>query len=178
MTDVISDVFRDSLQAIGRWIVGSNKEILTVMRQPTPIKISSTQQAVGGVIGGGLANPQPVTVWSSPLSHEAWINRITITVPGYTPASPLTTGQIMLTGSTSNEILAFAPVVGMVAPLLITEGRLSAAHLNTGEQILMYADGLPANALVRLDFQIVLVTGVSSDVPKNDFQRHMVDITP
>lgn len=177
MTDVLSDVFKDAINGIGNFIHRSNRELLTVLRQPTPITISAFFTAdATGTIGGGLTNPNPVTIWTCPLSHEAWLNRIAITSPTGQPKTPITTGQALCTGSTANELIFFLPVGGVVAPTLITEGRLSAAQLNNGEKILFSADSLPANTQIRIDLQIVLTTGVSPDTPLPARQQPITNI--
>jgi len=165
--NIFQQVLQDFIGLLGRFIKQSNRDLITVLRQPTPIKIVRSLQAdASGTIGGGLANPTPVDVWMCPVSHEAWINRITITSPSGQPKTPLTTGQVMCTAG-SGEPIFFLPIAGNVAPLQITEGRLSAPHLNPGSRLVLSADSLPANCNLRIDLQIVLVTGISPDAPTN-----------
>jgi hypothetical protein len=165
-TDSLTDIFKDIIGGIGDLFVRGQRELLTVLRQPSPLNITAVYQAnAAGVIGGGLTTPDPITLFQCPSSHEAWINRIGITSPGHPPGAPLTTGQAICSGSTAAELIFFLPLGGVVAPILITEGRLSAMQLNPSERILFSADGLPANTQLKIDLQIVLVTGVSVDTP-------------
>jgi hypothetical protein len=74
-------------------------------------------------------------------------------------------------------LIFFLPVAGNVAPVLITEGRLSAAQLNEGERMLFAADTLPANTTLKFDLQIVLVSGISVDTPyKRDGKIENVNV--
>lgn len=166
MSDPISDALTSLGNFIGNIFVRNTRELITVLRQPTPLNITTAVTAnAAGVIGGGLTTPDPVTLFQCPMSHEAWINRIAISSPSAKPNAPLVTGQAMCIGSTAGEMIFFLPIAGTVAPILITEGRLSAAQLNEGERMLFSADTLPANTTLKIDLQIVLVTGVSVDTP-------------
>lgn len=169
MSDSVFDFVRDAINALGGLFAGQHRELVTVMRQPTPVKITISLQAnASGVIA-------PVLLYQCPMSQEAWINRISIQSSAGTPASPLSTGEL-LCFSGSGELVFFAPIAGVVAPMLITEGRLSAPHLTHGAPLNIQGDGLPANATFRIDLQIVLVTGVSEYTPRD--QTHLVDIMP
>lgn len=173
-------IWAQAVNALGALFQRQHGELVTIMRQPTPVKITSFQQAsASGVIGGGLALPQPVALYQCPMSQEGWINRISVTAAGWTPGNPLLSGQgqVWITGSTAGEPLFWLPLGGVVAPVQITEGRLSAIHLNPGETVNMVADSLPANQQLRFDFQIVLVQGVSEYTPKSYHQK-LLDITP
>lgn len=170
MTDVISNVVADAISGLKSLFNRQYSDLVTIMRQPTPVKISKVVQAdASGSIGGGLTIPNavPVELWMCPISFEAWVNRITVTSPGHPPNAPLTTGQVWCAGS-NGEPIFFLPLGGNVAPVQITEGRISAPHLNSGEFLTIAADTLPANTSLRLDLQIVLVTG-SSNLAPNTF---------
>lgn len=146
--------------------VHQNKQLLTVLRTPTPVKISQVfTVSASGCIGGGLDTPDPEIIYRCPISHEGWINRITITSPEHHPASPLTQGEALITGSTAGEVILFLPISGAVAPIQAPEGRLSAPHLNPGEEVRIVADMLPVGHHLRFDLQIMLVTGVSEYTP-------------
>ena len=136
------------------------------MRQPTPIKITKTVTADStGSIGGGYNGQYPVVLYSISEAHEAWINRIAVSSPTGTPKTPITTGQCLLAGS-MGEPIVWAPFTGTItAPIMFTEGRISAAHLMPCSSLQVTGDTLPANTVLRFDFQIVLVTGVSGDTP-------------
>jgi len=164
----VFSIVRDAVNGLGQLFRKQHKEVLTFMRQPTPVKITATVQSnATGVIGGGLTNPSPVVLYQCPISTEAWVNRIAVTAQGYTPANPLSGGQaqIWVSGSTAGEPLFWLPLGGIVAPVQITEGRLSAIHLNPGEQMFISGDGLPVSTNFRFDFQIVYVQGVSDYTP-------------
>jgi len=173
MTDTsnpVGDFIQDAAQGIFNGLKGiftGQQSLISILRQPTPIKVTYSVTADGsGTIGGGLLTPNPVVLWQCPESHEAWINRVAVRSPGHGPSAPLQTGQVYVTGSTSGELLFFLPIGGSIAPIQVTEGRLSAAHLNPGERIEIAADGLGATTSLRFDFQIILVTGISSDTPR------------
>jgi hypothetical protein len=155
------------IRAITNLIVPVNKELITVMRTPTPIKTTQVFQAdLNGCIGGGLDTPNAVPLYQCPMSAEAWLHRITITCPDHGPAQPLTSGEAYCVGSTSGEILFFLPYHGDVAPIQIIEGRLSAPHLNGGEIAGFVADQLPPGTHLRIDLQLVLATGISDFTPR------------
>lgn len=146
----------------------NQEELVTLLRTPTPVKHTKIVAIdPSGCIGGGLDSPDPVELYRCPMSAEAWINRITVTSPEHHPATPLTTGEALLTGSTAGEIILFLPISGAVAPVQAPEGRLSAPHLNRGEVVTIVGDQLPAGHHLRFDFQILLVTGISEFTPKN-----------
>lgn len=175
----MSDIIKEAVNAIGSLLTRHNKELITVMRQPTPIKVTFNVTAdANGIIGGGLSQPQPVTMYQCPMSQEAWINRFAVTAAGHTPGNPLNTGQgqIWISGSTMGEPMFWLPVAGTVAPIMITEGRLSAPHLNPGEQMFIVGDTFPPNQPLRFDMQIVLVQGVSGYTPKHD--NKLMDVMP
>ena len=169
MSDSVGDLIKDAVNALGSIFTKSNKDVLTTLRQPTPIKITRVVTSdAGGFIGDGfstLRNPRPVPLWECPMAHEAWINRIVIEALTYMPANPLTTGNLKLLSSTGNTI-QFLPVGGVIAPIVITEGRLSAPHLNNGEWLTVLGEGIPVSVSLKFDMQIVLVSGVSSDTPR------------
>jgi len=169
MTDTLGSMVHDLFSGIARIIKQSNQDLVTILRQPTPIKITSFLQADGsGVIGGGFTNPQnAVTLWQCPMSMEGWVNRISVTIPGRGPGNPLAQGQgqAFATGS-MGELIFMLPIAGTIAPIQITEGRISAAHVNSGERIIFFGDSFPANTIFRIDLQIVQVSGVSTNTPQ------------
>jgi len=166
-SNIVLDVIRDVIAGIGDLFTKGQHDLITILRQPTPIKYTRVITAdAAGNIGGGLNAGNIVDVYRCPVSAEGWINRIAITAAGYGPKTPLTQGQAYLTGSTFNELIMMLPVAGQIAPLISTEGRLSAPHLNPGEQLLITGDGFPANVSLKIDLQIVLVQGVSEYTPK------------
>jgi hypothetical protein len=165
----MSTVFSQVMTAITNLILPVQKELITVLRTPTPIKVAQVFTAdLNGCIGGGLDTPNPVAIYTAPLSTEAWIHRIAITCPDHGPASPLTTGQALCMGSTAGEIIFFLPNHGDIAPLQIVEGHMSAPHLNPGETAGLVADQLPAGTHLRIDMQIVLTAGMSDFTPRTN----------
>jgi hypothetical protein len=151
--------------SLKRLFTGHQRSLITILRQPSPIKITEFVTAnSSGTIGGGFTTPNPVLLWQCPMSHEAWINRFTITSPQYSPANALTTGEAMFMTNLSTPVY-FLPIGGDVAPVQINEGRLSAPHFSAGEQLVVVGDALPANVSLRVDLQITLVSGLSADTP-------------
>lgn len=162
---------QEAIQAIRNLILPAQHELITYLRVPTPQKVSKSFIVDGnGNIGRGLTTPDPVPLYTCPLSSEAWLHRISISATGYGPASPLKTGEIVCLGSTSGETLFFLPLVGVVAPIQIVEGRLSAPHLNSGETAGLVGDQLPPNISLKVDLQIILVTGLSEFTPRHRTQ--------
>lgn len=171
MPDSLADVMSDSLESIKQLLHLQRRDIVTVLRQPTPIKITRTATAdASGNIGGGIAAGTPVMLYQISEAHEAWINRVTVSSPGHGPSSPLTAGEAWVQTNTGFPIF-FLPIGGSVAPVIISEGRLSAPHMSPGEQIMISGDGLGAGTVLKFDFQIVLVTGVSADTPLRNGQH-------
>jgi hypothetical protein len=162
----LTDHLMDMLQVFNIW----RRELITTLKVPTPIKITTVVTTLDdGCIGSGVDDPSdPETLWECSMAHEGWIHRIVITSPAHTPASPLTTGQIMLLSS-SGHVLTWAPQPGLennVIPIILEqEGRFSAIHLSPGEKLYAVGDQLPAGIQVRFDLQINLVSGVSADTP-------------
>lgn len=161
----ISDFIRGVANNITGFLAGQQRELIRYLRVPTPQKVTFVVQADGtGTIGGGFANPTPIFIYQCPVSQEAWIHRISVTSPSGTPKAPLTTGQLMAI-SGAGEPLFFLPTGGVVAPVTITEGRGSAAHLNPGSRMSIYGDSFPPNTALRFDLQILLDIGVSNYAP-------------
>lgn len=158
---------QEAIQAIKNFILPTHRELIEQLRIPTPQKVSNTfTVTAAGTIGGGLTAPAPLTVYTCPVSVEAWLHRVTFSSPGNGPANPLKTGQIVLYGTQSGELLYFLPQNGIVAPVQFTEGRASAAHLNSGETIGIVGDTLPAGTNIRIDLQFQLISiGVSPFTP-------------
>jgi hypothetical protein len=167
MNDNGNSIWQQAWNALAGLLNNNQKDLLTILRTPTPVKISKVLTVdSSGCIGGGLDTPDPVELYRCPMSHEAWLNRITITSPEHHPTTPLTTGEAYIIGSTSGEIILFLPINGNVAPVQAPEGRLSAPHLNPGEVVAVVGDQLPVGNHLRFDFQIMLVTGISEYTPK------------
>lgn len=147
-----------------------HRDVLLKVKVPTPIKVIHTVTSdASGCLSGGLDVPvDPEILYMCPSSHEAWLHRILVTSPNYPPAVPLTTGEIMLIGSTG-QIITWTPQPGeennVVPSLLEVEGGLSAAHLTPGERLYVLGDQLPPNIQFRFDLQINLVAGISSATP-------------
>lgn len=158
-----------AVQAVKNLILPTHHELIRQLRIPTPQKVTKSFTAdASGNIGGGLANPSPLTLFFCPESVEAWVHRMAFTSAGHGPSSPLTTGEIELIGSQSGEIVFFLPVSGVIAPVILTEGRASAPHLNSGETLGIVGDTLPAGTQIRVDLQILLVApGVSAFTPND-----------
>lgn len=168
-----TNILQEAIQAISNLILPSQKELITLLRTTTPIKVSKlfTISGTGG-LGGTVALPTfDQIVYTAPISSEAWLHRITITSPEHGPGSPIVSpAELVLIGSTAGEIILSLPEIAstyQVAPTQFVEGRLSAPHLDRGESLCVNGDGLPNNAHLRIDLQIVLVQGVSEFTPKD-----------
>ena len=172
---IIQDVLSEVTSRINRLFHKQTYDLLTVLRQPTPQKVSKviTTGATTGTIGGGLytAAVDPVELYRAPMSHEAWINRLSITSSFNGPKNPLAQGQIMISNSLG-QVVYFTPIGGVTVPVIFTEGRLFAPHLAAGEALVVQADGLTQGMPIRFDLQLVLVKGESPDTPR-DVPGHM-----
>lgn len=159
-------IWQQAWNAISGLLRNNQAQLVNILRTPTPVKVSrSFLIDPSGCIGAGLAQPMPHTIYQCPMSAEAWVTRITVTSPEHSPNNALVQGEIMVTGSTSGEVIFFLPLSGAIAPVQITEGRLSAPHLNPGEQMWIVGDQLPAGHHIRVDLQVMLVQGVSEYTP-------------
>lgn len=183
-TEILNDrseqpsVLRQVVQAITSLVIPIHKELITTLRTPTPLKVSKTFLVdVNGCIGHGLDTPDPEELYRCPMSAEAWVHRISITVPNHGPAQPLTAGEIMCYGSTAGEVIFFLPYHGDIAPIQIIEGRLSAPHLNAGELMYIVGDQLTPGISIRIDLQIVLNQGVSEYTPRKMSPTDLDQIT-
>lgn len=172
-TEVLDDhpqspsVLQQVVQAVSNLILPTQRELITRLRTPTPLKVSKTFVTdVNGCIGHGLDTPDPEELYRCPMSAEAWLHRISITVPDYGPARPLESGELICVGSTAGEIIFFLPYHGDIAPVQIVEGHLSAPHLNNGEVAAIVGDQMPPNVRIRIDLQIILNTGLSEYTPR------------
>lgn len=166
MSDIVTalkDVVGEISDGLISLFTRQQRELITILRQPTPIKHVRMVEVDNS---GSFRQQDLVELYTCPVSHEAWINRITITARGYDASAPLNTGQMVCTGSTAGEVIFFLPLGGTIAPIQITEGRLSATHLNPGESMYLQATGIPPWVLFRIDMQILLVSGVSPDTPR------------
>jgi hypothetical protein len=177
--DNSSSPLQQVIQAISNLILPSNKELISLLRTPTPVKISRVFTiSAAGNLGGSLAAPDlSQIVWTSPMSSESWLHRITITSPEHGPASPIITpAQLVLMTSQGQTVLALPEIAStyQVAPTQFIEGRMSAPHLSPGESLTVSGDGLPASHHLRIDLQIALVQGVSEYTPK---QMSPTDLT-
>lgn len=157
--------------AVKNLILPTHKELITQLRQGTPQKVRKVFQVpAGGTIGGGTANPDfSQVVYTAPESAEAWLHRITMTSPQHGPGAPLTTGAIVLVGTTFGEVIVMAPDNGVqnnTLPVQFIEGRSSAPHLDRGESLTISGGGLTPNDVIIIDLQIFLVTGLSEFTPR------------
>jgi hypothetical protein len=161
---------QQALTAIKNLLIPINKELVTWVRENTPVKVTKVFVVpASGVLGGGLQNPDlSQIIFTCPESSEAWIPRLSITSPQHAPGTPLTTGSIMLIGSTFNEVVYFTPEPPAVAtiPNQWFEGGNSAPHLDRGESLTISGTGLTAGDVIRIDAQIQLVQGLSEFTPR------------
>lgn len=161
MSDILSDI-NDALTK-------TLYDFITVLREPTPLKITHVVRTdENGCIGGGLDSPDPHTLWECPMSQEAWVHRIHIMSPQYPPADPCMTGQMVCYGSTAHETIFFLPEWQnhQICPAeRIQEGSKASPHLNSGEKMWLVGDQLPPHCTFIFQFQIVLVAGISGYTP-------------
>lgn len=162
-----------ALEAIRNDFFESNKEVITILRQQTPVKVSHVFVVDDhGCIGAGLDTPDPHTLYECPMSAEATIHRLTVWCAEYSPSNPLNSGQILCTGSTAGEIIFYLPMEPdqtQIAPMQpILEGSQSAPHLNGGERMLLVGDQLPPKAHIRIDLQLLLNMGASQYTPRSN----------
>lgn len=123
------------------------EELVKQLKDQTPTIIKSSAEVStdsSGNLGGGLAG-QGTVVYTCPVGWEAFVHRLRITATGYTPNSPLTTGQVWISrnGPSISTVEYFLPVSGNVAPVVMTEGSNSAVQLLSGETLVVWGDGLP-----------------------------------
>jgi hypothetical protein len=162
--------FALAFQAIKNLIVPYHKELITMLRANTPMKVMKTFQVpASGILGGGVALPDlSLIILTAPESAECWLNRITITSPQHPPGTPLTTGSIVLVGSTFGELIVTAPdsPSANTIPIQFIEGGNSAPHLDRGESLSISGTALTAGDIIRVDIQYTQVTGVSEFTPR------------
>src|SRR5215469_4341604 len=160
------NALQQAVQAISNLILPQNRELITLLRQPSPVKVTRVHTvAANGTIGVNALE----WLYICPMSTEAWLNRISISSPQHLPSSPLTTGYLICTGSNAGEIIFSLPEAGInnnTLPAQFIEGRVSAPHLSPGETAYIVGGGLTAGDQIRFDLQITLVQGVSEFTPK------------
>jgi|SRR5215469_78416 len=172
MTDLI-DNLSNALQGLFK----SNDELITLLRTPTPVKVTKRLTSdVNGCLGNGVVTPVPEVLYQCPASAEAWLHRISISSPNYTPRNPLQAGEMIAYGS-GGELVFFTPLAGDICPVQLVEGHLSAPHLNGSEELLIVGDALPPNIPFRFDFQIILRTGISQYTPLAESPSDMTKAT-
>lgn len=161
------NIFKDMANAIGNLLFNNNRELVTILRTPTPIKYTKVLEVdPSGCIGGGQDTPTPVDLYRAPPSAEAWLHRIVITSLEYTPGAPLQQGELRCTGTTAGEPIFSLPHRGDLTDVYILEGRLSAAHLNPGETAQVVGSQMPPGIHLRFDLQIILNQGLSEYTPR------------
>src|SRR6516165_341914 len=82
---------QQAVDAILNLIHPVNRELLTLLKGNTPIKITNSFTVpASGILGGGVSTPDlSQIIWTAPMGSESWLNRITITSPQHGPGSPL-----------------------------------------------------------------------------------------
>lgn len=85
------NALQQAFQAIANLIIPTQKELITQLRAPTPLKVSKIFTiSATGTIGGGVGNPSlDQVIYTAPVSAEVWIHRITLTSPENTPSNPI-----------------------------------------------------------------------------------------
>jgi hypothetical protein len=164
------NALQQAIQAIHNLIAPTQRELITLLRAPSPIKVVKLFTiSAAGTLGGSLANPDmSQIVYTSPVSAESWLHRITISSPEHGPATPIIAPAQLVLISSLNDIVLQLPEIAstyQVAPTQFIEGRASAPHLSPGVSLCVSGDALPANHHLRIDLQISLVQGVSEYTP-------------
>jgi hypothetical protein len=109
-----------------------------------------------GNLGGG-ANGAGVPVYRVATGRRCDIQRFSMTAPGYTPGSQLTSGWIIASADTGNgpPIYIWPGSGSVVLPSLYTDGD-SAPRLNGGQRLMLVGAGLPANLEIVTFLQVRL----------------------
>lgn len=136
------------------------KRFLADLDPPPPTIIKATTELAtdaSGNLGGGSSGPG-VLVYQVPLGYEAFIHRFRVMAVGYSPSTPLTTGEILVSrnGPTLSTVEYFLPVSGTVAPVILTESSNSAPQLVSGETLVAYGSGLPDSLTLFVGLQLRL----------------------
>lgn len=174
-----NNIFKDILNNISGVLFNNNRELITIMRTPTPIKIVKVLEVdPSGCIGGGQDSPNPVDLYRCPPSTEAWIHRLVVTSPEYTPEAPLQIGGLRCTGTTAGEPIFSLPHRGDLTDVYVLEGRLSAPHLNPGEVVQVVGQSMPPGIHLRFDLQVTLVSGLSEFTPRAQSPTNLDARTP
>jgi len=183
VTETIDDTAKQAAQAtpsildqitdvIWNFISPISKDVLTVLRVPTPIKVTKMIpiSSTGNI--GTSFNDLSNVIYTAPVSTEAWLHRITITCPENGPGNPIVSPAVMqIMGTTFGEVILQLPEIAtteILVPNQFIEGRLSAPHLDRGESLCVSGNGLPAGAHIRFDLQISLVQGITEFTPKTN----------
>jgi hypothetical protein len=173
------NIFKDVANAIGNLLFNNNRELLTILRTPTPIKIVKVLEVdPSGCIGGGQDTPNPVPLYTAPPSAEAWLHRIVITSLEYTPSNPLQQGEMRCTGTTAEEPIFSLPHRGDLTDVYMLEGRLSAPHLNPSETAHIVGSQMPPGIHIRFDLQVILNQGLSEYTPRANSPTNLDVRTP
>lgn len=132
-------------------------------RPPTIVKAERTLVSdSAGNIGGGITGPG-VVVYQCPLGYQGFVHRFRVTATGYTPSTPLTTGEawVARNGPTLSTVEFFLPISGVVAPLVLAEGSNSAVQLGPGERLLLFGGSLPVDLTLFVGLQLRLWRSVA-----------------
>lgn len=114
----------------------------------------------GGLVGGGAAG-NGVTLFRAPDNCAARISRLSVKSPSATPSSPITTGWMELYRDAPNNysgLAIFLPISGVVAPVVVVEGRTDALLLRNGQPLVVIGSGLPVSTQFAFGFQIELIS--------------------
>ena len=131
-------------------------DAMNASREPPLItrEYAQVTTSASGTIALGLG---PAPIYHCPLGMRADLLRTSISAVGYSASNPLTTGELDLYVNSVSEAnrVNFAPVGGVVAPLLFTEGD-AAFRLKEGDELVVSGSGLPANVTFNFSLQLRL----------------------
>lgn len=150
--DEMRDALSDTMGKLGDALAAA---------QPSPElvrhEVATGTTDASGNIGGGLAG-DGWPVYAVPVGMRAFVHRFLFQVASATPTSPLTTGQVLVCRNrpTPTAVEMFLPVSGVVAPVLVTEGRDTAVQLLSGEKLILAAASLPTATAWSVNMQIRL----------------------
>jgi hypothetical protein len=149
-------VWEEVRHALENFFGPQQKELITLLRAPTPVKVSRMfTVGAGGIIGGGVALPTlDQIIFSCPESSEAWIHRITLSSPENTAANPIQASLQTLNSGQGNPAAGaqfvtstFQTLYGKAATLVSVQFTLttSATAGNRLAQLVIAGNTYPAS---------------------------------
>lgn len=90
--EMLPSALEQGIQAIKNLLLPHHKELITQLRQPTPMKVTTIlTTTAAGTLGTAVATPDfSSIVYRNGMGSEAWLHRISISSPSNTPGNPIT----------------------------------------------------------------------------------------